>query len=47
MSVAMMMRCTGKWSRRKLDQKISSVNWKKLMGKSYAQAEKQAIEVAA
>lgn len=32
---------------RKLDQKISSVNWKKLMGKNYAQAEKQAIEVAA
>ena len=32
---------------KKLDPKISSVKWKKLMGRNYAQAEKQAIEVAA
>jgi hypothetical protein len=30
-----------------LEQKIASVNWKKLFGKKYSQAEKQAIEVAA
>ncbi len=32
---------------KKLNPKIPSVNWKKFMGKNYAQAEKQAIEVAA
>jgi hypothetical protein len=32
---------------KKLDPKISKVKWKKLMGKKYPQAEKQAIEVAA
>ena len=39
--------CGINYGLRKLDQKISSVNWKKFMGKNYAQAEKQAIEVAA
>jgi hypothetical protein len=32
---------------KKLDSRLSSVKWKKLMGRNYAQAEKQAIEVAA